>query len=179
MVSEAAVAVLVFATVAGPAQLPPKARAALRATGVGASDDEVEQLASELALALAAGCRPVEALARCTQHRQGRAAASGAAAVNRVEMGLDPLVAFDEARASAQSQAEVGIYAALASELTSGTPAAPAVGAIARATSEEARRREAERAARAAPLVQLIVALALVPSALLIGASLVVAGLGT
>ena len=137
----------------------------------------VDEYAADLALALAAGCRPVEAVSRCARHRRGGVALRGQMAVERISLGLDPLSAFGEGRDAAASQAESSLYVALSSELTSGLAAAPAVAAIARAAAHEARVRESERAARAAPLVQLIVALGLVPSALLLGAGVVVAGL--
>ncbi len=138
----------------------------------------VEQFAADLSLALAAGCRPVEALSRCSRHRRGAVALRGQLAVERISLGLDPLSALGEGRDAAASQGEASLYVALAGELQSGLAAAPAVAAIARAAAQGARVRESERAARAAPLVQLVVALGLVPSALLLGAGVVLAGLG-
>ncbi len=140
-------------------------------------DEGFERIAAELALALAAGCRPVEALDRCTQHRVGSAAGRGQSVVVRISHGQDPLVALAEAAGLAESQPEASAYRALAGELRSGLAAAPAVSAIARSASHDARARMVGRAAKAAPIVQLVVALGLVPSALLIGASVVVAGL--
>jgi Flp pilus assembly protein TadB len=142
------------------------------------ADLDAEQFAADLALALAAGCRPVEALSRCSRHRRGAVALRGQLAVERISLGLDPLSAFGEGRDASESQEEASLYVALAGELKSGLAAAPAVAAIARAAAHRARVRESERSARAAPLVQLIVALGLVPSALLLGAGVVVAGLG-
>jgi tight adherence protein C len=138
----------------------------------------LEQFAGDMALALSSGCRPVEALRRCSHHRGGPAAMRGFTAVLRIERGLDPLAAFSEASVASASQAESALYAALAGEMQSGAAAAPSVAAIARTAATEARVREADRAARAAPLVQLIVALGLVPSALLIGGAVLLAGLG-
>ena len=141
-------------------------------------DGGFDEIAGELGLALAAGCRPLEALERCTQHRGGPAALRAQNALARIKRGLDPLVALAEVGQRAGSQSESALYAALSGELRSGLAAGPAVSAIARAASHEARVREADMAARAAPLVQLVVALGLVPSALLIGASVLTAGLG-
>lgn len=146
--------------------------------GLRSDHQSFDEIATEMALALAAGCRPLEALARCTQHRTGLPAVRAQTALRRVRTGLDPLVALGELIAQAASQPESAVYAALCGELRNGLAAAPGVSAIARAASDEARTREAERAARAAPLVQLVVALGLVPSALLIGAAVLAAGLG-
>jgi tight adherence protein C len=142
-------------------------------------DGGLEQFAAEMALALSSGCRPVEALRRCSRHRNGSAARRGLSAVVRIDRGMDPLAAFQAAAAAALSAPESALYAALAGELQNGSPAAPSVAALARTASNRARRREVERAARAAPLVQLVVALGLVPSALLIGGAVLLAGLQT
>jgi tight adherence protein C len=138
---------------------------------------DLEQFATEMALALSSGCRPVEALRRCSLHRSGEAARRGFRTVLRIDRGLDALAGFQEASGASATQAEAALYAALAGELQNGVAAAPSAAAIARSASSEARTREADRAARAAPLVQLVVALGLVPSALLIGGSVVLAGL--
>jgi len=143
------------------------------------TEDLTARLAGELAIALAAGCRPVEALDRCTRHRAGTVSLRGAGAVRDIRRGVDPLLALSRAQESAQTPSEAAVYAALVSELRNGLPAAPGIAAIFRGATARLRTAEVERAARAAPLVQLIVALGLVPSALLIGAAVLSAGLGS
>jgi tight adherence protein C len=159
-----------------PGRLPGKSKSE-KVNRRGDVSGRLEQFAGDMAVSLSSGCRPVEALRRCSRHRSGAAAMRGRSAVLRIDRGLDPVTAFREAAGASPSQAESALYAALAGELQNGTAAAPSVGAIARTAANDARVREADRAARAAPLVQLVVALGLVPSALLIGASVVVAGL--
>ena len=67
---------------------------------------------------------------------------------------------------------------ALDAEMRTGRPALEPVQALARSALATRKMMQAERAARAAPLIQLVVALGLVPAALMILAAVALAGFG-
>ena len=171
------VAVLVLAPAAG-FLLPDtwlRARARTRARAMEAEQADVLDL---LRVAVGAGLSPWRALAEVGRRHPGTLAGELGAAARRVTLG----VPADEALALlARRCRAAGMPALVAAIQRSDRLGASPAGALA-ALAAEARSREAgrlaEHAAKAAPKIQLVVALLLVPSVLLLVAAALVPALG-
>jgi tight adherence protein C len=120
-----------------------------------------------LAVAAATGRSPANALIQISTQTAGPLAGELAIAVAQIECGVSQQDALEGMRRRVPG-AEVGaLAAALERSRRYGSPLAEQLQAQALGLRGEARRRIGERAARAAPKIQLVVALVLVPSVLL------------
>ena len=129
-----------------------------------------------LRVAVDAGLSPARALAEVGRRRHGVLAGELRAAASRIELGVpraDALAAL-ERRCPVD---EIGpLVAALVRAERHGAPLGPALRALAADARAAHARRLREHAARAAPKIQLVVALLLVPAVmLLVGAALAAA----
>jgi tight adherence protein C len=128
-----------------------------------------------LAVGAACGRNPTLVFAEIAGSTTGPLAIELAAAVAEIECGVPPRDALASLRSRIPG-AEVGaLAAALERSRSYGSPLAEQLHGQATALRAEARRRIDERAARAAPKIQLVVALILVPSVLLMIASAIIA----
>jgi tight adherence protein C len=127
-----------------------------------------------LAVGAASGRGPAAVFGEIAEGTSGPLAAELGAAVAEIECGRSTRDAIEALRLRVPG-AEVGaLAAALERSRTYGSPLAEQLHLQATTLRREARRRVSERAARAAPKIQLVVALVLVPSVLLmIGAAIV------
>jgi tight adherence protein C len=151
-------------------------RTRLRARAMAA---ELPGLLDLLRVCVEAGLPPGRALGEVGARHAGALAREWRIAAARIELG----VAHDEALARMTSRCPVPAVAALTAALRRAEcHGAPLAGTLA-AQAAEARaahaRRLHEQAARAAPKIQLVVALMLVPSAMLLVAAALVASLGS
>ena len=125
-------------------------------------------LAGAVAAGLAAGLRPVEALELACRHRRDPLSREFLAACSEAAAGR-PLAESLEGVANRFPVAQVAsLCTALETASRRGTDACSPVAAVARSARSEASLRRRERSARGAPLIQLVVALGLVPAALML-----------
>jgi len=140
------------------------------------ADRALPALAGSVGAALAAGLRPVDALATACRHREDPLGLAVRRACSRIGAG----VPLDEALGLLTAEIPGGRLASLCTALSvasrRGTDATEPVRSIASAarTADLIRRRE--RAAKAAPAIQLVIALGIVPSVLMLVAAAVLAG---
>jgi tight adherence protein C len=136
-----------------------------------AIDAELGDVLDLLRVAVAAGLLPGRALAEVGRRHSGTLARELDRAAQKVALGV-PLA---EALASVSRRAPAAGIAALTATLTraarQGAPLGPSLAAQATEARSRTARRHTEAAARAAPQVQLVVALLLVPSVLLLVAA--------
>jgi tight adherence protein C len=188
----AAVGAIAFLAVApvAPGRLVPVLAAGLVAAGALAPDAYRERAARRrrasivaalpdaldlLAVGAAAGRSPVALLAEIARGTGGPLAAELAVAVAEVETGAPVATALGRLRERTGAPELGSLTAALERSRRFGSPLADQLHAQAAVLRREERRRVEERAARAAPKIQLVVALVLVPSALLMIAAALVA----
>lgn len=135
-----------------------------RARVVAALPDALDMLA----VAAASGHDPAATLADVAAGTTGPLASELGTAVAEIRCGVSAREALREVR-DRVGGAELGaLAAALERSRTYGSPLAEQLHEQATALRRDARRRVEERAARAAPKIQLVVALVLVPSVLLV-----------
>ena len=128
-----------------------------------------------LAVGAASGRSPQIVFGEIAAGTSGPLAVELGAAVAEVECGRPLREAIDDLRARVAG-AEVGaLAAALERSATYGSPLAEQLHLQANGLRGDARRRTEERASRAAPKIQLVVALVLVPSVLLMIVAAIVA----
>jgi tight adherence protein C len=120
-----------------------------------------------LAVGAASGRDPASGLREVAASGAGPLATELARAVAEVECGRSLRDAIDGLRARVPGPEVGALAAALERSRTHGSPLAEQLHLQATALRRDARRRLEERAARAAPKIQLVVALVLVPSVLL------------
>jgi tight adherence protein C len=163
-------AILVVAGFVGPDALLERAGRLRRERFVAELPDALDMLA----VGAASGRNPTLVFAEIAGGTTGPLAMELAAAVAEIECGVPTRDALASLRSRIPG-AEVGsLAAALERSRSYGSPLAEQLHAQATALRSEARRRIDERAARAAPKIQLVVALVLVPSVLLmIGAAII------
>ena len=138
-----------------------------------AMDAELPELLDLLRVALAAGLPFERAFADVALRSRGVLAEEWRAVAARVELGVPPERAFAELVARCPCAGVATLVNAIERALRHGAPLAETLRALAREARSARARRIAERAARAAPQIQLVVALLLVPSVLLlVGAAL-------
>jgi tight adherence protein C len=140
-------------------------------------DAELADVADLLRVAAAAGLPPGRALAEVGRRHPGELARELAATANREALGVPREAALDELRARAPTPGVHTLAAALERAARHGAPLDEALQALADDARARHARVAAERGARAAPKVQLIVALVLVPSVLLLVAAALVPAL--
>jgi tight adherence protein C len=139
------------------------ARARARATAMAIELPDVLDL---LRVALAAGLPPTRALEEVGARHGGVLAAELARAAARVGVGVPLAPGLAQLARRAPQAGALATVLDRAHRL--GTPPAEALAALARDARESRARTRAEQAAKAAPKIQLIVALLLVPSAMLL-----------
>ena len=128
-----------------------------------------------LAVGAASGRDPTTALAEIARTGPGPLAAELARAVAEVEAGSPPRSALAALRDRVPGPEIGALAAAIERSRTHGSPLAEQLHEQATSLRRDARRRIEERAARAAPKIQLVVALVLVPSVLLMILAAIVA----
>lgn len=121
-----------------------------------------------LRVALAAGSPPLQAIALVGASGEGELAGAWAALARRVERGLALTDALAQLAKEFPQPEVVGFVGALERALRHGTPLEDVLEQQATRARELAARRLREEAARAGPKIQLVVALLLVPSVLIV-----------
>ena len=137
---------------------------------------ELADVLDLMRVAVDAGLSPARALQEVGRRRHGALAAELRAAAARVELGVPraEVLATLERRCPAEGIAPLA--AALLRAERHGAPLGPALAALAADARARHAQRLRERAARAAPKIQLVVALLLVPAVMLmVGAALATA----
>jgi tight adherence protein C len=186
----AAIAALPAATVL-PGRLGPLAVAAAPAAAFLAPDLWLARrtrrrraaMAAELAdvldllhVAVAAGLAPLRALGEVGRRRSGPLAAELRATATRAALGVPRADALAQLARRCPLEGIAALTAAIARAERHGAPLGPALMALAADARAQRAQRLRERAGRAAPKIQLVVALLLVPAVmLLVGACLAAA----
>jgi tight adherence protein C len=165
-----------------PSRLGPACVALLIAAGFMAPDAALERIARRrrerlvaalpdaldlLAVGAASGHSPASGLGEISTRTAGPLATELAIAVAEIESGASQRVAVEALRRRVPGVEIGALAAAMERSRRYGSPLADQLYAQASALRAEAGRRIGERAARAAPKIQLVVALVLVPSVLL------------
>jgi tight adherence protein C len=154
-----------------------RARARERARTIEAEQADVLDL---LRVAIGAGLGTWRALAEVGRRHPGVLANELGAASRRVALGVPPGAALERLERRCPAAGTHALTAALRRADRLGAPPGRALAALAEEARARQARRAAKHAARAAPKIQLVVALLLVPSALLlVAAALVPALAGT
>jgi tight adherence protein C len=135
---------------------------------VSEAERDLPALAYSVAAALAAGVSAADALELASRHSDRRLGRASAAACRRVEAGASLEAALGGLMQELPGQRIAAMCRVLVSGARHGTASAEPVAAIARSAAAADLERRRERAAKAAPLIQLIVALGLVPSVLML-----------
>jgi tight adherence protein C len=142
-----------------------------------AMEAELAGLLDLLRVALAAGLSPQRALAEVGRRHPGVLAAELRAAAARVALGTPTAHALAELERRCPAAGVHVLVAGLRRAERHGAPLGPALEAQAAQARARSTQRTAEAAARAAPQIQLVVALLLVPSVLLLVAAALVPAL--
>ncbi len=169
------------AIVAPPAGafLAPDALLSRRARRRGAAmTAELPDLLDGLALALRAGLPPARAIGEVARRHRGPLAREWAVVAAEIELGRPAHQAIAGLRARCPATGIDALIGALDRGARLGAPLADALAAQAREARALRAARVREHAARAAPKIQLVVALALVPSVLLLVAAATLGTLG-
>jgi tight adherence protein C len=144
-----------------------------------AIEAELADVLDLLRVAVASGLAPRRALAEVGRRRAGALAAELRRAAGRTALGVPSERALAELEARCPADGIAALVAALRRADRHGAPLASALAALAADARARQAQRTAEAAARAAPKIQLVVALLLVPAVmLLIAAALLPAVLG-
>jgi len=138
---------------------------------------EAPDVLDRMRLAVEAGLGPARAVEAAGSHGRGPLAAELRALAGAAELGVPRAQALARLRRRCPLPEVEALAAALARADRHGTPLGPALAALAAAARAERARQVHERAQRAAPKIQLVVALLLVPAALLAVAAGLLAGL--
>jgi tight adherence protein C len=163
------------ALAAGGAFLAPdlwiRARGRARARRIEAELGDVLDL---LSVAVAAGLSPGRALAEVGRRHPGTLATELHRAAHAIALGIPAAEALASLERRAPAPGLAALTAAIHRATRHGAPLGPTLTAQAAEARARVGRRHAEQAARAAPQVQLVVALLLVPSVLLLVAAALV-----
>ena len=138
---------------------------------------ELPDVLDLLRVAVGAGMAPRRALAEVARRRPGPLASELGAAAARIALGVPGRQALADVVARSPIPAVEALASALARAERHGTPLAPALAALAAQARADRAREVREQAARAAPKIQLAIALGLVPGVLLLVAAALVAAL--
>jgi len=170
------IALLATAPVAGffAPDLWLRRRARTRARAIEAEQADVLDL---LRVAVGAGLGPWRALGEVGRRHPGVLASELCAAARRVALGVPADAALARLEGRCPAAGTRALTAALRRADRLGAPPARALAALAEEARARQARRAAEQAARAAPKIQLVVALLLVPSVLLMVAAALVPAL--
>ena len=139
--------------------------------------DELADVAELLRVAVEAGLPPSRALAEVGRRHPGLLAAELRAAAARLALGVPYADVLDLLVRHCPADGVGTLAAALRRTERHGAPLGPALASVAADARARRARRIATRAARAAPKIQLVVALLLVPAVLLLVAAALLAGL--
>jgi tight adherence protein C len=148
----------------GPDALLERAGRRRRARAMAAFPDALDLLA----VGVGTGRSPDRVLADIAAASGGPLAAELGVVVAEIECGASQRAAIEALRERLGGRELGGLAAALDRSRRFGSPLADQLHELASSVRREARRRIEERAARAAPKIQLVVALVLVPSVLLL-----------
>jgi tight adherence protein C len=151
-----------------------RARARARARVIEGEQADVLDL---LRVAVGAGLGPWRALAEVGRRHPGVLAGELGAAARRVGLGVPPDAALARLERRCPAAGTHALTAALRRADRLGAPPGRALAALAEEARARQARRAAEHAARAGPKIQLVVALLLVPSAMLLVAAALVPAL--
>jgi tight adherence protein C len=132
---------------------------------------ELADVLDLLRVAVAAGLAPRRALAEVGRRHPGLLAAELRRATQRAALGIPASRAVDELEQRAPAPGIAPLAAALRRAERHGAPLAPTLAAQAAEARARCAQRQAEAAARAAPQIQLVVALLLVPAVMLLVAA--------
>jgi tight adherence protein C len=138
---------------------------------------ELADVAELLRVAVDAGLPPMRALAEVGRRHPGLLATELRTAADRIALGAPREEALDGLAARAPVAGVHALVAALRRAERHGAPLGPALASLAAEARSDRARRVRDRAARAAPKIQLVVALLLVPAVLLVVAAALVAAL--
>ncbi len=138
---------------------------------VRAMDAELADVLDLLRVAVAAGLAPKRALAEVGRRHPGVLAAELRRAAASNALGVPAAQALAELERRSPAAAIPALVAALARAERHGAPLGPALAAQAKRARATAAQRTVEAAAKAAPQIQLVVALLLVPAVLLLVAA--------
>jgi tight adherence protein C len=170
------VAVILAAPAA--AFLAPDARLRRRARARGrAIEGQLPDVLDLLRVGVAAGLAPRRALAEVGRRHPGLLAAELRRAAARAALGLPASTVLDELEVRCPAPGIAPLIAALRRADRHGAPLAPALAAQAVEARARGAQRAAEAAARAAPQIQLVVALLLVPAVMLLVAAALIPAL--
>ena len=136
-----------------------------------AIEAELADVLDLLRVAVAAGLAPRRALAEVGGRHPGLLAAELRRAARRASLGIPGAHAIDELEQRAPAVGIAPLAAALRRAERHGAPLAPTLAAQAQEARARGAQRRAEAAARAAPQIQLVVALLLVPAVMLLVAA--------
>ena len=136
-----------------------------------ALEAELADVLDLLRVAVAAGLAPDRALREVGRRHPGLLAGELRRAAGRAALGVPRAIAYDELERRCPADGVPALVAALRRADRHGAPLGPALAADAQAARARAAHRSAEAAARAAPQIQLVVALLLVPAVLLLVAA--------
>jgi len=140
---------------------------------------ELADVLDLLRVAVAAGLPVSRALGEVGRRMRGVLAGELAAAAARIELGAPRDAALGELVARCPAAGVATLTAAIARSDRHGSPLAPALEALAAEARAEQARRLRDAAARAAPKIQLVVALILVPAVMLLIGAVLVRGLAS
>jgi tight adherence protein C len=132
---------------------------------------ELPDVLDLLRVAVEAGLPPVRALAEVGRRHRGTLAAELERAAGRCALGVPRHEALEILRRRAPAEGIAAVTTVLERAERLGAPPAEALAALARDARESRARARSEAAARAAPKIQLVVALLLVPSVMLLVAA--------
>lgn len=139
---------------------------------------ELADVLDLLRVAVEAGLPVGRALAEVGRRCSGPLAAELRGVAARIELGATRADALDELVARCPIPAAGALVAAVARADRHGAALAPALDALATEARAEQARRLRDQAARAAPKIQLVVALVLVPAVMLLVAAVLLRALG-
>ena len=136
-----------------------------------AIEAELADVLDLLRVAIAAGLAPGRALAEVGRRHSGLLAAELRRTATRIAFGIPRASAYRELEGRCPAHGIPALVAALERADRHGAPLAPALEGLAAEARGEHARRLRDEAARAAPQIQLVVALLLVPAVLLLVAA--------
>jgi tight adherence protein C len=168
------------ALVAAPAAafLAPDAVIARRARRRAAAiAEELADVLDLLHVAVEAGLTPLRALGEVGRRRGGVLAGELGATATMAALGVPRAHALDRLTRRCPSDGVTALVAAIRRTERHGAPLGPALSALAAGARAQRAQRVRERAARAAPKIQLVVALLLVPATMLLVAAALAAAL--
>lgn len=139
--------------------------------------DELPEVLDLLRVVVEAGLPWSRAMGEVGARRRGVLAGELGRAADRIALGRPRETAMAEWRARCPIAAAGALAVAVGRADRHGAPLSPALAALAADARADRARRLADRAAKAAPKIQLVIALLLVPSVLLIVAAALVGAL--